>query len=444
MQPKHVAIVAPEFPPCNLAAVHRSRLFALHLKEFGFEPTVVTIEPRYYEVALDWDLAKTIPADLRVLRTKALPTRPVRLVGDLGIRSFWPIYRRLARLMASHPIDLLFLPIPPYYSALFGPLFKRRFGVPYVIDYIDPWVYPITEQEKRSWKARLSHRLARWLEPVAVSRADGITGVAAGYYEGVLERHPHLRTVPTAGIPYGGEAADHELVRESGRASALLEQGVCPPGKLILAYAGALLPRAISTLRALFAACGQLRQEQPQLAQAMHWLFVGTGSRLNDPESGQVVAIAREMGVADMVSEAACRQPYFEVLALLDRAHAVLILGSSERHYTASKTFQALHSQRPILALLHEESTAAEILRTAPAVELVTFGESHPAEERVPEMAAALARLLRLPPQTRVARDNGSLEPYSARAMTRHLANVFRQVLERASPRGGPVDKGEP
>ena len=63
---KKIIIVAPHFPPSNLAAVHRARLFAKYLPEFGWEPIVVTIHHKYYEEKPDWDLFKTLPPDLRV------------------------------------------------------------------------------------------------------------------------------------------------------------------------------------------------------------------------------------------------------------------------------------------------------------------------------------------------------------------------------------------
>jgi glycosyltransferase involved in cell wall biosynthesis len=427
---RHVAIVAPQFPPCNLAAVHRSRLFAQHLAEFGYEPTILSVDPAYYEGPLDRELERLVPDHVRVVRTRALPTRPVRLVGDVGLRSFWFQYRALRRLAAAGAVDLLYLPIPPNYSSLLGPLLKRRFRIPYVIDYIDPWVYPITDDERRSWKARASHRLARWLEPLAVAGADGITGVAPGYFAGVLERHPHLRDVPTAAIPYGGEEADHDFIRRSGRASRVL-QAAGLSGKQVLAYAGAFLPRAADTLRALFGAARQLRLARPDLAARLHLLFVGTGARPGDPASGLVAPVAAEMGVRDLVTEVADRQPYLEVLALLHRAHGAMILGSSERHYTASKTFQALHSGRPVLALLHEESTAAAMLRGVAGVELVTFNDTAPVGRRVGAAADALGRLLARPADRALSRDSRCLEPYSAREMTRRLAACFEDVLAR-------------
>src|SRR5207248_920768 len=85
---RRVIIVAPHFPPSNLASVHRSRLLAHHLREFGWEPIIVTVAPGYYEEDLDWELTKLLSSDLRVERVSALPTRPIRFVGDVGIRGF--------------------------------------------------------------------------------------------------------------------------------------------------------------------------------------------------------------------------------------------------------------------------------------------------------------------------------------------------------------------
>jgi hypothetical protein len=431
---RRVVIVAPHFPPSNLTAGHRTRLFLRHLPEFGYEPTVLTVGPRYYEERLDPALEPLVPRDVCLLRTRALPTRPVRLVGDLGIRSFPFHLLALRRLARQGHIDLLYLPIPPNYSSLLGPLAKRLWGVPYVIDYIDPWVYPITPDERRSPKARLSHRLARWLEPWAARDADGITGVAEGYYAGTLERHPHLRRRPTAAIPYGGEALDHEHAANSA-APAPLVGGCGLEGALVIAYAGALLPRAHGTARALFRAARRLVESGDPLASRLRLLFVGTGARPNDPGSGLVAPIARECGADGFTVEIADRQPYLDVLSLLHAAQAVLILGSSEAAYTASKTFQALHSRRPVLALLHEASSASAFLRGVPGVALVNFRDGRPVECCEREIAAALHRVLshgRGP----VERPPELLEQHSARAMSRRLAAFFDEVLGRRPRRG--------
>ena len=53
-----VLIITSHYPPSNLAGVHRARLFAQHLPSFGWEPIILTVDEKYYEENLDWNLFK--------------------------------------------------------------------------------------------------------------------------------------------------------------------------------------------------------------------------------------------------------------------------------------------------------------------------------------------------------------------------------------------------
>src|SRR6185503_16484593 len=123
-------------------ATHRVRLLAPRLHEHGWEPTVLTVDPRDYEGALDPALADNLPTDLRVVRVRAIPARITRLfgIGDLGLRAFDGLWREASHLLACERFDVVFITIYPAYTAMLGPLLKRRFGVPFVLDYQDPWV----------------------------------------------------------------------------------------------------------------------------------------------------------------------------------------------------------------------------------------------------------------------------------------------------------------
>ncbi|HMO83879.1 MAG TPA: hypothetical protein PKC18_03055, partial [Lacipirellulaceae bacterium] len=85
---RRVLFVAAEFPPCNLTAGHRTRLFVRNLPEFGYAPIVLTVQASAYDTRLAEELASLVAPDVEIIRTRALPTRPVRLVGDLGVRRF--------------------------------------------------------------------------------------------------------------------------------------------------------------------------------------------------------------------------------------------------------------------------------------------------------------------------------------------------------------------
>src|SRR6185312_11908473 len=78
-----------------------------------------------------------------------------------------------------------------------------------------------------------------------------------------------------------------------------------------------------------------------------------------------------------VVTEHPTRIPYLDVLAHLESATAVFILGSTEPHYTPSKVYQGVLSKKPIFAVLHSESTACGVIRQTGAGRVLSFaGES--------------------------------------------------------------------
>jgi hypothetical protein len=137
---KRLALLSTYFPPGNVAGVHRARLWSQYLPEFGWQPTIVTTDSRYYEERLDPALTTLVPAAVKVVYTPALPTRPIRLVGDLGIRALWWHYRALCDLAARREIDFLLITVASHYASVLGRMIHRRFGIAYGIDYQDPWI----------------------------------------------------------------------------------------------------------------------------------------------------------------------------------------------------------------------------------------------------------------------------------------------------------------
>src|SRR6516165_9548936 len=130
---RKIAIVAGHFPPGNLTAGHRSRLWAQHLSEFGWEPVIVTAHWKYYEEELDWALLELVNPQLRVIRTKAFPVRPVRLIGDIGTRALYWHFRALDELIVRKEIDFLHITIPSNMPAVLGELLYRRHRFPFGI-----------------------------------------------------------------------------------------------------------------------------------------------------------------------------------------------------------------------------------------------------------------------------------------------------------------------
>jgi hypothetical protein len=423
---KQVIIVAPYFPPSNLAAVHRNRLFAMHLPKFGWRARILSVAPRYYEEPLDPDLEQLVPPWIEVVRTRALPTKPIRLVGDVGLRALWWHYRELGRLIRRREVDLVYISIPPNYSAILGPLVHVRYRIPYAIDYQDPWVHLWAGCDVTFSKAWWAFQFARVFEPIVLKHVRLVTGVAPGYYEGALRRSSWLDASQFVAMPLGAEESDFRFLDEYPREPRLFNPR---DGNLHIIYAGVMWPQAYSTLEAVLEALRWALDHGAEHASRLRLHFVGTGSTISDASSHTVRPLAERFGLSDVVLEHPARIPYLEVLNHLKHAHAVLILGSSEAHYTASKVFQAVLSRRPVIGILHAQSTAVGVLKEANAGPVVTFDEAQPVVSRIREIAQSFID---------IARD-GSYSPeqvnwrafaaYSAEAMAERLAAAFDSAV---------------
>jgi hypothetical protein len=424
---KRIAIVAAHFPPSNLAAIHRSRLWAQHLPEFGWEPIIVTTQWKYYEEVLDPALLELVSPELRVIRTKALSVKPVRVIGDLGARALYWHFKALEELITRKEIDFVHITIPSNFSALLGELIYRRYRFPFGIDYIDPWVHIWPAAEIPFSKAWISYNLSKILEPWAVKHASLITGVAPLYYEPVLERNPHLyHQCVCADMPYGNSEFDYYSLSRSQRNTFLFP---VDDGLFHMIYAGALLPKAYAVLERLWEALAVLRDKNPQIMQRLRIHFVGTGTSPADPNAHSIRPHIRRFGLESWVHEHPNRIGYLDVLNHLLHASAILIVGSTEAHYTPSKIYQAVQAKRPMFALLHEQSTAVKVLQESRTGRAVTF-----ADDRLPEpdmLAEMLGAFVRDPQYVAEEVRWHAFEKYSARNSARALASAVDNALAR-------------
>lgn len=418
-----ILIISPHYPPSNLAAVHRSRLFAQHLPAFGWEPIILTVHEDYYEEKLDWNLHQLLPRDQRIEKVRAFNVTKPRLIGDIGLRAFYQLRKRALQLVQQEQIAFVYIPIPSFYVSLIGPYLYRKTGVKYGIDYIDPWVHVFPGSERMFSRHWFSTQLARWLEPKAVRDASLITGVAEGYYAAVMERNPSLRGRCLSGaMPYGGEVSDHEQLKALALQPYLFKQNA----KLQLVYAGAMLPKAYAPLTEIFKAIASCQD----LFAEVEFHFIGTGKTPDDPEGYSIKPLAEEFGLwQDVVFEYPKRIPYLDVLVHLAAADAVFILGSTEPHYTPSKAYQAVLSGKPVLAVLHDASTAVTVLREAKAAIVLGFKGSEDVGSIKRNWLVYWEEFLLFQKSFKFDQvQPRALEEYSAKSVTKQLALLLDQL----------------
>jgi hypothetical protein len=135
---------------------------------------------------------------------------------------------------------------------------------------------------------------------------------------------------------------------------------------------GTILPHGMPAVRAVLEGIALLRREQSELGGRIRAHFFGTSNQ-SSADRERVMPLARDIGIADVVTEVPGRLDYLDALAVQRAAPILLLLGSTEPHYTPSKLYPALMTGNALLAMYHPASSAREILNAAATERAIAF-----------------------------------------------------------------------
>lgn len=431
---RRVLIVSPHFCPVNAADLHRVRLALPTLPAHGWAPTVLALSPETIEGAvLDPLLEQSYPADVPIVRVRGIAPRLTRRFGFGSL--WWRAGRALARagdqLLASRSFDLVFFSTTQFDFLQLGPIWRRRHGVPYGIDYQDPWVndyYARTGTPPPGGRLRfaLAYRRARTLEPRVLRTAAGLVAVSPAYLHDLKRRYPSVDSLPQRVLAFGASERDLDQARMLRPAQPLVSRDHL----FHLVSVGRAGPDLAPALRHLFRGVRQALTTSPELRRRLRLHFIGTTYAPPALARTSVLPLAREAGLDDLVAEHAARIPFHEGLHYLTLADGVLALGSDDPRYNPSKIVSCLLAARPVLAVLHAQSPAAGLAQAAGA-SVVTFGG--PTGENDPAPAASIASWLTNPDARRHPHAD-ALRDHLAPAMTAALAAEFDRWTAGSAP----------
>jgi hypothetical protein len=315
----------------------------------------------------------------------------------------------------------------PFYPMLLTPEIKRRFGVPVVLDFQDPWVSTWGAARPTFSKAGLSQVLATLLEPRALRSADFVTAVSDTQNSELIARYPWLDRSRMAGIPIGGDPDDFTACCNVPHDGDLI------PGFINLSYVGTFWPAAENSFRILFQAFAQLRAQEPALAARIRLNFIGTSGNPDGSRSYTVKPLAEAEGIVDAVREVPQRLPYLQALSILSHSQGLLLIGSAEPHYTASKIYPTLMSGRPFLSLFHSGSSAHALLSAAGGGRSLGFGSHEELVGLKPSLVEGI-KILATAPTSFGLPDPAKYARFAARPIAERFAEIFdRLASERAS-----------
>ncbi|MGH9384223.1 MAG: glycosyltransferase [Vicinamibacterales bacterium] len=423
---KKLLIVSPNFPPLNAADMHRVRTSLPFFRQFGWDPHVLCVAPAYLEGLIEPRLLSTVPSDIPITRTAALPLRVSRCLGfgNVALRAFAHLYAAGADIIARERIDLTYFSTTMFAAMPLGRLWKWRFGTPYVLDMQDPWVSdrPAPVRLPKHRQATLMHRL---LESFTMGGVDGLIAVSAAYHEALRRRYPWIAENDCATLPFGANAADFEEASRAVWLNAFFERD---DGQRHAVYVGAMSADMRLPARILFRAARKVQALQPALPK-LRLTFVGTSYAPAGRQTKSAEPEAATEGMGDAVQEWPDRVPYFDALRLMQDSHFIIVLGSSDQRYTPSKLHQAFEARRPIIAVVHEHSPVLELLRRSRAGVFVTFRGPEDIEASAAQLSQSLLPLIEREPRA-PAIDWSVLEGYRADRLAGRQCELFDSILQ--------------
>jgi hypothetical protein len=367
-----VLLVSPRFPPLNAPDHQRVRMMIPHLRGLGWDPVVLALATEPELGAQEPELAAALEGQARIVRARPWPLRYARLArfSSLGIRGFLPLRRAGADVIrATRPAVALFS-TTEFLTWPLAPLWRRQFGLPYVLDWQDPWVstyyddHPAMPPPGGRLKYGAQQWLARALEPAVTRNAAHHVGVSGAYGEALRRRYGAIG--PVTGIPFGASLDDFALAARRPAATPA-------PGPRYWLCAGRAGEDPEFALTCLFRALARARDKEPRHWSGLVLWFLGTRYAATAREQDTIAALAARCGVAGQVVETPRRVGYIETLRLMRGAEALLVPGSDDPDYNPSKLSGCVTSGRPVLGILHKASPAHALAASLPGAVLVPF-----------------------------------------------------------------------
>lgn len=433
---KHALVIAYAFPPCGGAGVQRTAKFVRYLPEFGWMPTVLTVDESCYGVK-DNSHANDLPEGVEIIRTPHFdpvarfsrsPAAPrerskngshsssglsfkkaLRAVGKGGWLALdktllvpdqavlWCPRAITAGLRAHRrkPFDLIYATGEPYSDYFTASALSRIAGVPFVIDMRDPWTLSPYRNETRK-AARQS--IERWQERrvLAACRACIFANRSTDLYSEAFPQWAEKFHY----IPNGYDSSDFE--------------GVEPErfDRFTIVHSGTFLP-GYRTADTFLLAMRELLSSQPALAERLQVIFVG--------KIGEERNLIHELKLSDVVKQTGYI-PHAKSIAYLKGADLLLLVGGHHRWEETGKVYEYFAAGKPILALVNTEGEAARLLREYTVARIVD-------RESVPETQDAISEILS---GSMISPDADAavwVARFERKRLTEKLARVFEECI---------------
>jgi len=427
---KKALIISPYFAPSNAADMQRIRMSLPFYKDFEWEVQVVCVAEKYTDAVFDYLLNESIPNDIKIHRIRALSKKWTYKfgLGSIALRSLWFYKQYVNRLLKREKFDLIFFSTTQFPVCILGPYWKKKFGIPYLIDMQDPWFtnyYEDKPKHKRPKKYWFSYRLDKYLEPIAMKDVNGLMAVSDAYLDDLVIRYPHIEKIPKATITFGGFRKDLEIAKTNHDKLALAFDNDKAFKHIVYVGRGGFdMEKAVSLLFKSFKEC---LSTDRKLFDKLRFHFIGTSYAPLGSGQKTIFSVAERLSVGAYVTEQTDRISFYDSLYNLQSADALFIPGHEKPAYTASKMYPYIMTEKPILAVFNLESSAAQSLIDCKAGYVADILDFKKSSKTINFFLKGVAESNL--PSNRT--DWTEFEKYRARATTQKQCELFDSCLKK-------------
>lgn len=380
MTDKRILMIAFHYPPVRVSSgIQRTLKFSAYLRDHGWEPMILTISPRAYEMVSD-DQMKEIPPGMLVERAFGLDTQRHLSIKGRYLRwmaqpdrwaSWWPMgVLQGLRMIRKHRPKAIMATYPIATSHWIGLTLHRLTGLPFVADFRDAMTEPDYPRDPITWKVH------RRLEKALVTHCTKAIFTTQGTLEMYAERYPEIPASRWAVIENG---FDEENFKDAE--SGLDRSRLGADGQLVLVHSGILYPQERDP-RPLFTALQNLKQAGEISTATLKVLLRATGT---DDLYRKMIA---DYGIDDIVSiepTIAYRSALQEML----RADGLLLMQASIcNHQVPAKLYEYARAGQPILGLTDFAGNTAHLLRDLGCAHIADIADADSIRETLRDFIA--------------------------------------------------------
>lgn len=416
-------MVAFHYPPFSGGSgIDRTLKFSRYLPQYGWQPIVLTIDPRAYTRRQE----REIPKGVVTARAFALDTArhlsfrgayPQWMAVPDRWMTWWPAAVGLgASLIRRHRPDVIWSTYPIATAHLIGLALHRWSGIPWVADYRDPMVQKDPNTGAEYPPEPLVRKACAWIENRTAKLCSRVVFTTPGTREMYATRFPGTPDNRWAVIPNGYDEEDFIAAEREVRE---VRNGELPRKPVVLIHSGVIYPSERDPI-AFFQALAELRRAGQITPANIKVILRATGH--DDYYRGPL----RNLGIEDIVSlepPVTHRQALVEML----QAHGLLIFQAANcNQQIPAKAYECLRSRRPIFAMTDPIGDTAGLLR-AEGIESIVPLDSKTA------IADGLKKFL-----AKLSNGHDPIRPavngYSREDRTREFASLLDSVCNSAAP----------